>query len=150
MHTCKIIMYACIRNYVYMQDNYIYVYLIMYTRKIHMHTCILTYVYMQDNYVFMQDIYVYMQDDYVYMQENYVYVYAYLCKIIMYTCTIIMYTCIVIHEYMYDHVISGIYCLTDLEQLEPVFMWKPCSPVLLAHLFTLHCSWKGDLKILCW
>ena len=37
-------MYTCIDNYVYMQDNYVYI--IMYT-------CILNYVYMQDNYVYM-------------------------------------------------------------------------------------------------
>ena len=39
MHTCKIIMYTSIHNYVYMQD---------------------IHVYMQDNYVYMQDNYVYI------------------------------------------------------------------------------------------
>ena len=32
-----------------------------------MYTYILNYVYMQDNYVYMQVINVYMQDNYVYM-----------------------------------------------------------------------------------
>ena len=39
-----------------MQDNYVYMFLVMYT-------CI-------DNYVYIQVIYVYMQDDKVYMQDN--------------------------------------------------------------------------------
>ena len=36
-------MYKCIDGYVYMQDNYVYM-----------------YTYMHDNYVYMQDNYVYM------------------------------------------------------------------------------------------
>ena len=36
------IMYTCIDNYVYMQDNYVYIII---------YTCIDNYVYMQDNYV---------------------------------------------------------------------------------------------------
>ena len=44
-------MYKCIDNYVYMQDDYVYI--IMYTCNIIMYTCILNYVYMQDNYVYM-------------------------------------------------------------------------------------------------
>ena len=55
------IMYTCIDDYVYMQDNHVYmyrwlcvhVYLIIYTCKIIMYTCIDNYVYMQDNYVYM-------------------------------------------------------------------------------------------------
>ena len=61
MYTCKIIMYICTDNYVYMYTWLcIHVYLIMYTCKIIMHTCILNYVYMQDIYVYVQDNYVYM------------------------------------------------------------------------------------------
>ena len=44
MYTCKIIMYTCIDNYVY---------LIMYTCKMIMYTCMDNHVYMQDNYVYM-------------------------------------------------------------------------------------------------
>ena len=32
-----------------------------------MYTCIVDFVYMQDNYVYMYRYYVYMQDNYVYM-----------------------------------------------------------------------------------
>ena len=43
-----------------MQDNYVYIYTLVYT-------CILNYVYMQDNYVCIHDNYVYMEDNYTYM-----------------------------------------------------------------------------------
>ena len=39
----------------------------MYACKIIMYTCILNYVYMQDIHVYMQDDYVYIQDKYVYI-----------------------------------------------------------------------------------
>ena len=45
MCTCKLFMYTCILNHVYLQDKYVYKY---------------TYVCMQDNHVYMQDIYVCM------------------------------------------------------------------------------------------
>ena len=51
MYTCKIIMYTCIDNYVY---------LIMYTCRIIMYTCKIIMYTCIDNYVYMQDIYVYM------------------------------------------------------------------------------------------
>ena len=40
------IMYTCIANNVYMQDDYVYM-------KIFMYTCVDNYVYMQDNYVYI-------------------------------------------------------------------------------------------------
>ena len=62
------IVYACIRNYVYIYIWVcIHIYFIMYTCKIIVYTCkicmytyILNYVYMQDNYVYMQDNHVYI------------------------------------------------------------------------------------------
>ena len=39
----------------------------MFTRMIIVYTCILNNLYMQDNYVNMQDMYVYMQDNYLYI-----------------------------------------------------------------------------------
>ena len=51
----------------------------MYACKIIIYTCIVNHVYMQDKYVYMQDNYAYMHDNYVYIQDNYVYMYRLLC-----------------------------------------------------------------------
>ena len=49
----------------------IHAYLNMYQYKIIMYTCILNFVYMQDNCDHALDDYVYMQDNYVSMQDIY-------------------------------------------------------------------------------